>query len=438
MGFITDLVNALKNSKFAKSVMVLSAGTLVSNSLILLSTPILTYLYTPAEFGILSIYLSLLYSLKVVVSLLYEEAIPLPKSEEEGFHLLGLSLIIAFIFSVLVWVSGSMLPVGSWFNAPVLDHYSWMLAISLLGIGFYEAFNLWSVRKESFKTISSAKVSMNSGQTASQVLLGLFNFNFIGLLVGDMAGRLTGFAAFLKLLIKNKELPSFSVLTISGLIRVMRRYKKFPLISSWSNIIESVCDQIPTFFLAAFFGPEAAGLYLLAQKILIIPEGLISYPVSQVYVSQAVQYLRDEKKKLLQLFKKTIQKMAFISFTVVGLIVLITPFLIDLIFGEEWKGAGGYLQAAALYSVSRMVVMPVSKIFYVVEAQIHQIVGKVISLLLMISAIWVCAVYIEDPVLSIFCISIFAAIGYIIYGLFAWFAMNKKLRVREEDGSHGN
>lgn len=431
MGVIKNLMNALKQSKFAKNVMVLSAGTLVSNSLILVTTPILTYLYTPAEFGVLSIYLSLLYSLKVIVSLLYEEAIPLPESEEEGSHLLGLSLIIAFIISVLVWFIGSFLPVGSWFNAPVLDHYTWMLAISLLGIGLYEAFNLWSVRKETYKTISIAKLSMNSGQTAVQIILGIFNLKFMGLIIGDAAGRVMGFAAFLKLLIKNKELPSFSGLTLSGLINVMKRYKKFPLISSWSNIIESVSDQIPTFFLAAFFGPEAAGLYLLAQKILIIPEGLISYPVSQVYVSQAVQYLRDEQEKLLPLFLKTINKMAVISFAVLGLIVVIFPVFIVLVFGEEWKGAGGYLQAAALYSFSRMVVMPVSKMFYVVEAQVHQIFGKIVSLLLMITSIWVCAVFIKDPVMSILCISIFASIGYIIYGLFAWFAMNKRLREKD-------
>ena len=63
------------------------AGTALSNLLIILTTPLLTRLYTPEEFGVYSVFLSLLFIGTILVSLRYETAIPLPEDDDDAFHL---------------------------------------------------------------------------------------------------------------------------------------------------------------------------------------------------------------------------------------------------------------------------------------------------------------------------------------------------------------
>ncbi|PAQ16068.1 hypothetical protein CD798_03245 [Bacillaceae bacterium SAOS 7] len=424
------LKQSIEKSSFVRSVSILAAGTALSHLFIFLSTPILTHLYTPEEFGVLSVYLAILYSVTSVASLLYEQAIPLPKDEDEGFHLLVLSLVIVIFMSMFVLMGGLILPLDEWFHIPELKETIWLLAISLLGIGWFQAFNSWAIRQEEYKVISKSKVSMNTGQVVSQISLGLYYPSYLGLLVGEVVGRISGFLSFWTLL-KNKNMPSFKRVTLKGLKNVTIRYKKFPLISSWSAVINSAGVQMPTFFLAATYGAETAGLFLLAQKILTVPEGLLGYSVSQVYLSQSAQHFRSSPDQFSSLFWKTLKKMAIVSFIIIGLIIIIAPFLISLVFGEEWTEAGKYLQVLSMLYFFRMVVKPIGANFHVLEYQQYEIISEVIRFLLICLSMLLSYLYIESPAGAILCICLLTSIGYIVYGFFAWLAMKKRLRTSQ-------
>ncbi|HGI1102849.1 TPA: hypothetical protein ACJP3L_001699, partial [Streptococcus pyogenes] len=77
MKMITNIKKSVVSNHFMKSFFILATGTAMSHIFILLATPILTRLYSPEEFGIFSIYLSILYSVSVIASLMYDQAIPL-------------------------------------------------------------------------------------------------------------------------------------------------------------------------------------------------------------------------------------------------------------------------------------------------------------------------------------------------------------------------
>lgn len=117
------------------------AGTALTNLIIVLTTPLLTRLYTPEEFGVYSVFLSLLFTGTILVSLRYETAIPLPEDEDQAFHLLVLSIILAFIISALLCILFFFIPISQLLNVPELETYMWMLSLSLLGIGIFQAFN---------------------------------------------------------------------------------------------------------------------------------------------------------------------------------------------------------------------------------------------------------------------------------------------------------
>lgn len=68
--------------RFIRALSVLIAGSAVSSIILLCITPILTRLYTPEDFGVLSIFTSILYVLMIIVSLRYEAALVLPKEKK--------------------------------------------------------------------------------------------------------------------------------------------------------------------------------------------------------------------------------------------------------------------------------------------------------------------------------------------------------------------
>ena len=72
------LLGILPKGRFARSVAVVTAGAALGQGLVLVSAPLLTRLYTPADFGVLAVYGSLVSLVAVVSAMRYELAIALP------------------------------------------------------------------------------------------------------------------------------------------------------------------------------------------------------------------------------------------------------------------------------------------------------------------------------------------------------------------------
>src|SRR4051794_2925578 len=98
----------LPGGAFARSVVTLASGTAIAQFLLALAMPVLTRLYTPAQYGALAVYSSILTVLVVVASLRYEAAIPLPEDDRTAGSLLVLTFlllaIMAALVSLMVWL----------------------------------------------------------------------------------------------------------------------------------------------------------------------------------------------------------------------------------------------------------------------------------------------------------------------------------------------
>src|SRR5690606_29477155 len=88
-------------SNFARSVSILVGGTAGAQLITIAATPLLTRLYTPNDFGVLAVYMSVLALFTVVASLRYELAIPLPESDDDAIHIVVLCLFITLLMTVL-------------------------------------------------------------------------------------------------------------------------------------------------------------------------------------------------------------------------------------------------------------------------------------------------------------------------------------------------
>lgn len=428
---IIRLKKQLLGNHFIRSLSILMAGTAVANLLIFATIPILTRLYTPEEFGKLSVFLSILYTIQIIVSLRYEAVIPLPKKTEDAFHLLVLSSIIVFVMSGLVFLIVTMFPITEFFSMPGLSKHIWLLSLSLLGMGLFQALNLWTIRTEEYSAMSKAKIMMNGGQVSTQILFGLFHLGIAGLLIGEVLGRFSGAFTYWKEI--KKEAFHFKKLSLTKMIMLMKRYKSFPLVSSWSSVLGSFGTQLPVFFLAIAFDAKTVGLFFLAQKILTIPEGILGFSAAQVYMSQSAQKMDMSQEKFTQFFWDIVKKMVLMGVGIIGLVVLIAPPAIHFVFGEGWGETGKYIQILSILYLIRIIVNPITANFFVFEALKIQMVSECIRFSLIGLSIFIAIHYIESATLSILCISLLSSLGYLVHGFFAWYVMKRSYLLKQKE-----
>ena len=93
-----------------RAVAVLVGGTAVGQLVVLGASPILSRLFDPESFGLLAVYTAILSVAVSAGSLRLEQAIGLPKSEQEAYNVFVLAALSASSVAVVVWLLGLFAP----------------------------------------------------------------------------------------------------------------------------------------------------------------------------------------------------------------------------------------------------------------------------------------------------------------------------------------
>lgn len=425
-GLIYRLKSKFPQKGFARSVLLLAGGTALSQGLAVLVSPVLTRLYTPGEFGMLAIYISILAPLVVISTWRYESAIPLPEDEGMAANLLVLSLSIligmTFLSGLVLWLFGDI--VVQRLSVPTLHRYLWLLPLSLFGAGAYQTLFSWGLRKRAFYRITRTKLNQSLGQIITQVITGLTYPGPIGLLVGDAVGRMGG-SSTLATMVWKQDKAALKEVSVSGVKKVAVRYRRFPFISCGSALLNSLGLQIPPLLLAAFYGPQVAGWFALGQRVLGVPLSLLGASVAQVFLAESAR-ISNSLESMRILFGKTMRNMILIGLPFVLVIVFTSPWLFKLIFGIKWVEAGVYLQVLALMLFLQFLAGSVGGALDVMERQDLHLVREILRISLMTVAVILAGYMKVKPVIAIVYLSISGSVTYLFSIYIAWHAIKKK------------
>lgn len=433
MNILPGLKQKLKANDFVHSVVILISGSALSQMAVVLVTPILTRLYTPEDFGILSVYLSIMFTIAIITSFHYETAIPLPNNEEDAVNLLMLSLLF-LVFNILL-ISALVLffhhAIASIFQTQGLQQYLGFLPVSVLGFGFFQVFQLWLLRKENYVSITKGKMQMNLSQIISQLGLGFIAKSSGFLIAGEVIGRViggTGMALSSWREIKEKR----SVITREKIWQMAVRYRRFPLVSSWSSLFSGLSQHLPALFIAYALGAKAAGWYLIANRILVLPDSLLGYSVKQVYIAKSAKVIHQSFAAFVQLFWSTLKKMSIISLVIFTLITALAPVAFSLIFGDSWREAGVFVQCMSILFFMQVIVGPISSNFFLLEEQFIQACCELARLLLLLLAMGIANIFLTEAWQIILCLSAAGALGFLVVGFFSWYVVRRSAFARGE------
>lgn len=356
---------------FVSNVITLATGTTFAQALVIVSTPIVTRLYSPEDFGLLALFLSITNILTVVASWRYELAIVLPKEDSGGINLLSLSCLITLGMSGLALLVIALLgdKICRLMNAPGLAPWLWWAPSSLLLAGAFQAITYWNTRKKQFALQAAAQFGKSAGTVGVQIALGISAAgSSAGLVAGTLAGQLVGAGILAEHLCRHHG--RFARETISGkaMFEQMVRHKKFPFLTNFAGLVNQLAYQIPVWLLSVFYGPQLVGFYMLAQRAAGLPAALIGRSVSQVFFQRAAEEYKATDGSV-QTYRKTLLLLFILTVPAFFVLMIFGPFLFTFILGPAWAQAGRFAAILAPIFCMSLIMSPLSLVNAVHERQ---------------------------------------------------------------------
>lgn len=382
---LAQIRHTVSESAFLRSVLVLAGGAALGRGIVILFAPALTRIYTPDDFGALATFASLISVVMVVLSLRYEQAIVLPERPREAIALLGLSLGLAFTLSLtittILWIKRDVL-----FLQGNLDvGFLWLLPFGFMGAGLYQAMSLWALRVQAVERIARTRLVQGFSSVLSQLTLGLAGFGSLGLLVGEVVGRVGGTCSLIRLL---RGITLRELFDVQEILYVAKRYIRFPLYNSWAALLNTLSLQLPFLILPSLFNSDVAGFFSLAYSVLGLPSFLIGQAVGQAFFSRAAR-LTGDPEGLARFTTKTALGLLSLVIAVFPVIAVGGPDFFSLVFGESWRQAGVYAQIMTPWYMLWLVSSPLSGILALREWQGAGLAFTVAELLSRALALWV-------------------------------------------------
>jgi O-antigen/teichoic acid export membrane protein len=411
-------------SQFGRQVAVVIGGTAAGQFITLLVSPLLTRLYTPADFGVLNVYVSALSLVVVSAALRYELAIPLPDADEDAANLLALSLLIVYalsaIIAILALAFGPRLLGGGRFDS--LIAFRWMLPLSMAAAGTYQSLSFWAMRKQAFSTIARTKISQSIAQAIAQVTIGALQAGPSGLLIGDVIGR-SGGAGTLGSLAWRRSRDAFRKVSWGAMRRVANRFRRFPIYSSGSAVFNAATLQLPLLFMAGLFGPRVAGLFGLGQRVLTVPMSLVGNAIANVYYSTLAEAARTNPDSLEPMFVRLTKRLALVGVGPVLCAALFGPWACGVVFGPDWREAGTILRYLSPMLLLQFVASPLGGTLDVLERQDLHLIREILRQVLTIGALAGAKILALDLWHTIALFSAAGTLGNIFYIASTWYAL---------------
>lgn len=385
MSCVLGLKRRLLKGGFLRNVLTLMTGTAIAQAIPLFITPILARLYTPADFGLLALYMSLVSMIGVIITGRYELAVMLPEKDEDAVNIGVLSLSIAVVISALtllvVWYFNTS--IAHLLNNSAISKWLYLIPIAVLTIGLSQVLNYWSTRRNQYRRLAVSRVAQSVSNGGINLGQGFAHMGVSGLIVGNLVGQL-----FSALVLLWQAWPDFlkykSSIRWERMAHNAKVYQDFPKVNSFHAFVDILQSSGIVFIITTVFGSVVLGFYSFTLRVLQAPLGLLGASVSQVFFQKASETYKNGGD-LQALVKKTIISLSALALPIFITLGFFAPALFAIVFGKQWREAGIYAQILAPWLFLNFIVSPVSQVPIIVGEQkksfIFSIIGNTMILL---------------------------------------------------------
>ncbi|WP_187427021.1 oligosaccharide flippase family protein [Rossellomorea marisflavi] len=355
-----------KTNAFIKAVNTLITGTLIAQIIAVASSPIITRMYTPAEFGFYTLVLSILTIFGSTLTGRYDLSVVSTKDEKEVYPLIIACFILTLIFSTIVSIGfvTFLTKYGEIFNS--VGWFVFSVYPMLLLTGFINTLSSYNNRYKEYKVLSRVSIYRSLTQTSSQIALGYFGYGVKGLLTSNIIASLVGFRTQSKRIKANYY--QFKKVKLNNIKEVLLKYRHQLFFSTPAVLVNTLSYSLINFLIADLYSSAVLGYYSLSYRILGLPLSLISMNVARVFFEQASKEF-NETGKCTQSFKKTFIFLLFLAVPMAFLLIILGPYIFKILFGTGWDEAGIYVQILAPMFALRFIILSLTSVLVITGNQ---------------------------------------------------------------------
>ena len=400
----------------------LAGATALGQGLIVLSSPLLTRLYSPAEFGFFMVFQALVGIFGPVMALRYEFAVPVCRDDREAAAtvLAGGACVVAAAVPVglLLLFGGERLLEA--LDSLILLPWLWLLWAGLVLMGIQLSLVFWGYRKGAFSLNSRSLIGQFGSQAVFQLAFGFMGLGVFGLVLGYVLS----YAVRLVVLVWGTpahEWRQLRAIERGEVFKAAAVHWRYPAFSTFSTLFQNASQLLPAVLLAPLYGPAVTGWFGLGQRMLTVPTRMIGQAANQVLVAE----VRHRNPLGLQRLFGRVTIGFFLLALVGGLpLLFLAPSLFALVFGEEWRTAGTMVQVLIPLHMTRFVIVPVSQTLNVLNLHHLDLLISVLITLALAGA-FAAGGLLDLPVLTT--IGLYSGSGALIY-LFGLFVIWQSVR----------
>ncbi len=355
-------------SEFMRNVAKLFSANVVAGLIGLAFYPVLTRLYEPADFGLLSLFTAIVGVLVILATLDLQYAIVLPADNSQSSAVSHIALIstavVVFCSALLTFFAPQIAVI---FNAPDLVSVWWLIPLMVAICAVWNIANFSLTRSGSFACISAYLIIQGSLIPLLKFLFAYFEIADYGLLYGSVVGTATAAIVVVIFSFARRGIV-FHSSSRAARLQAWNSYRRFPAFSLPRSLINNLSSNIPALLLTPFFGLAPIGLFSAGITFGFRPVNMLETSIYQVFFRRVSQDY-NERKPIMPVIKRFLRSVGFIiaPLAVVGIVVV--SLLIEPVLGHEWAMSGIYLRYLMPWLIMTLFVAPISFLSDVFQKQ---------------------------------------------------------------------
>lgn len=398
-------------SAFITNTVALISGSVLTQALTFMLSPVLSRIFALEDFGRLANYNAWVAILSLVSCLRYEHAIVVARTSEETNRVLALTAFLCFASTCVyafVSVAIHVAPVRAGYLREI-QPIALLIPLGVLFICVSSPLTQLNIKHGRFKQLAAVGVAQVIVTISAQVALGLLHVSH-GLILGTVGGY--AFAA-VALSIGTLDRQTAHALRVASrpnhLIATAREHASFPRYTFSADAIGVIAQQFVPVFITALFNPALAGLYAFTTRVVRVPLLVIGGAIASALRKEAPE--RVARGELKTLFSKTVRSLLVLASGPFVVMLFFGRPLFAFVFGEQWRDAGHLVQILAPGVLLEFIAFPVAVFFLVTGTQRNSLRAQLLSIGALVGGILIGRYIFNEFIATVYLISVAMVVG---------------------------
>ncbi|MUH31708.1 type 8 capsular polysaccharide synthesis protein Cap8K [Staphylococcus aureus] len=350
--------------------MILSSG--IAQVILIITTPIITRLYSPTEFGEFTIFSNIAMILIPIINARYDLLIVNTKNDRSANILSQISFLISLLILLILI---PIFAISAWLYPNFILDFIFII-IMLFLVSLTNIFTNYLNKERKYKVLSLINVFRAGSMALLQIIFGLLALGSLGLIIGFSLSYIAGITLGYKTFKKH-----FNIVRDKEETKALFLENKNQLVYSTPSILlNSLSFSVVVFFIGILYTNTEVGIYGMAIRVLGIPVTIISLGLSKIFMQQANDYYIEHGN-----FRNLLLK--FSSILVIVSIILYVPLylfseeLVNILLGRSWVDAITVIKIVIPLFVIRLIVSTVSLSVIVLQKQQLELILQALFLI---------------------------------------------------------